>query len=264
MARDNGHIEDIGLTGVVKTFTGTDILSQLEVNPSFPSANYRNGAVPENCSMRSLHVDHWDYALGINQSDPGTTAPNSNGYASKFSGSDVFGVKIRVLNETNNNAYYNIDDDGAVELEMLRGSEGPGWKVGVINISAEDDAYLSTDHGNTDHQFNMSAYSFIALTDTENKCLIDDLGSAAQNSTSTIVRIKIFDAAARDDEDLFYFYFDVTVGNGTSGSSVVFYDKSNNQSSSSVFTSQSSTIFSNSIECWHPGNNSSYNRRIVN
>jgi hypothetical protein len=222
-----------------------------------------SAGAPLNCSMRSLHVDHYDYALGINQSNPGTVAPASNGHASKFSGSDVFGVKLKVENEKSNSTYYHADDDGALELEMLGGSGGPGWKVGVINISNEDDAQMSTDHGNPSHEFDMSTYDFIALTDTENKCIIDDLGGSANNTVGSIIRVKIFDAAARDDEDLFFFYFDVTIGNGSSGASVIFYDKSNNPSSSYIFTGQSSTTLSNSIECWHPGNNSSFNRVIV-
>ena len=212
--------------------------------------------------MRSLHVDHYDYALGINQSNPGTVAPASNGHASKFSGSDVFGVKIKVQNESDTT--YDNQDNGAIELEMLRGSGGPGWKVALINSSNEDDANLGTTHGNSAHTFNMSSYSYATLTDTENKCRLINLGGSGTNTVGSTVRIKIFDAAARDDENWFFFYFNVTVGNGSSGASVVFYDKSNNPSNSYTFTGQSASTFSNTIEAWHPGNNNSFNRVIVN
>lgn len=223
----------------------------------------------DSVSMRSLHVDHWNWARGVNQTDPGTTAPHTNGAANKFRKSDVFGVKVKVRNESTTpyggagQDHYGQVDDGAIHLEMLGGSGGPGWKVGVINHTGEDDAKVHGELGNPAHTFNMSSYNWATLTNTQNKIIINELGSLERDTTNgTTVTVKIYDAAAVDDSTAFFITMQIYIAYNT-GTPTVKFDVGGDQTSAYSFNNPSPTTWSKYIEAWHAGENNTWDRIVV-
>ena len=219
----------------------------------------------EDVSMRAMHNESWQWARAPYQVTPGPDVSPNQGRASYISGSDVFGVLVKVKNVEDTT--YDEFDNGRVYIKMLGGSTdsgGSGWKVGVKNVTDEDTALsLNTDGAaNPSHDWGLTNWDYHTLTDSQSECVIGQLGSGAENSIGTVIDVNVYDAAAVDVDSTFYFTFRIWIGNGSTGA--YFQPRLPTLGTKYAFTSQSEDNLSDSIECWTPGEDGTFDRYIVN